>query len=187
MAPAGEGDVKQFNVVPTGRAHPCVKHPTPSTRAITFRRSSRWRSANTSRASRAPGRGEPVASDGVIGLLHRDTALRRDGRVLVIARAMRTRSRRPRIGQWEHPAGGPYVSSPSRQGEPLETHPIIGCERSLSFASARAIESQSRHPAALGRRRSARARSRRSTGRLQAPLPPGRGARRRRAPLEKYG
>jgi hypothetical protein len=41
-------------------------------------------------------------------------------------------------GQWEHPAGGPYVFIAEQQGAPLETHPILWVSDSETFAPDRA-------------------------------------------------
>jgi hypothetical protein len=41
-------------------------------------------------------------------------------------------------GQWEHPAGGPYVFISEQQAGELETHPILRVSDSTAFAPARA-------------------------------------------------
>ena len=41
-------------------------------------------------------------------------------------------------GQWEHPAGGPYVFINEQQDAPLETHPVLWVNDSESFAPDRA-------------------------------------------------
>jgi hypothetical protein len=41
-------------------------------------------------------------------------------------------------GQWEHPAGGPYVFIAEQQAEPLETHPILLVRDCEAFAPDRA-------------------------------------------------
>jgi hypothetical protein len=43
-------------------------------------------------------------------------------------------------GQWEHPAGGPYVFINEQQGAALETHPILRVTDSTAFAPSRAPE-----------------------------------------------
>ena len=43
-------------------------------------------------------------------------------------------------GQWEHPAGGPYVFISERQGDSLATHPILWVNDSESFAPDRAVD-----------------------------------------------
>jgi hypothetical protein len=40
-------------------------------------------------------------------------------------------------GQWEHPAGGPYVFIAEQQDAPLETHPILWVHDSEAFAPDR--------------------------------------------------
>jgi hypothetical protein len=41
-------------------------------------------------------------------------------------------------GQWEHPAGGPYVFITEQQDAPLETHPVLWVNDSEAFAPDRA-------------------------------------------------
>jgi hypothetical protein len=41
-------------------------------------------------------------------------------------------------GQWQHPAGGPYVFINEQQAGPLETHPILRVADSTTFAPDRA-------------------------------------------------
>jgi hypothetical protein len=92
-------------------------------------------------------------------------------------------------GQWEHPAGGPYVFINEQHESELETHPILKVADSAAFAPERApdyaqpftpehwgvVEAFVRDPD--GRRVS-----------LQAPLPPGLTARDADAHhQEKYG
>jgi hypothetical protein len=43
-------------------------------------------------------------------------------------------------GQWEHPAGGPYVFISEQQGGPLETRPILWVNDSESFSPDRAVD-----------------------------------------------
>jgi hypothetical protein len=40
-------------------------------------------------------------------------------------------------GQWEHPAGGPYVFINEQHGADLETHPILRVADSTTFAPVR--------------------------------------------------
>ena len=40
-------------------------------------------------------------------------------------------------GQWQHPAGGPYVFINEQHGADLETHPILRVADSLSFSPDR--------------------------------------------------
>ena len=40
-------------------------------------------------------------------------------------------------GQWEHPAGGPYVFISEQQGSDLEVHPILTVADSTTFAPSR--------------------------------------------------
>jgi len=41
-------------------------------------------------------------------------------------------------GQWDHPAGGPYVFIAEQQGAPLAWHPILAVADSGAFAPGRA-------------------------------------------------
>ena len=41
-------------------------------------------------------------------------------------------------GQWEHPAGGPYVFINEQHDSPLETHPVLRVADSTTFAPDRA-------------------------------------------------
>ena len=43
-------------------------------------------------------------------------------------------------GQWQHPAGGPYVFVNEQLDAPLETHPILRVADSTAFAPARTPE-----------------------------------------------
>ncbi|HVC70038.1 MAG TPA: hypothetical protein VNC61_07200 [Acidimicrobiales bacterium] len=43
-------------------------------------------------------------------------------------------------GQWEHPAGGPYVFINEQHGGELETHPILRVADSLTFSPDRPPE-----------------------------------------------
>jgi hypothetical protein len=43
-------------------------------------------------------------------------------------------------GQWQHPAGGPYVFINEQHDAPLETHPVLRVADSTSFAPDRALD-----------------------------------------------
>jgi hypothetical protein len=43
-------------------------------------------------------------------------------------------------GQWQHPAGGPYVFIAERLDGDLEVHPILGVADSTSFAPERPVD-----------------------------------------------
>jgi len=43
-------------------------------------------------------------------------------------------------GQWEHPAGGPYVFITEQHGAELATHPILHVADSTAFSPARAAD-----------------------------------------------
>jgi hypothetical protein len=81
-----------------------------------------------------------VATDGVIGLYIETRNYGASGAFWSALGYRNTFETDHGSGQWEHPTGGPYVFIAEQQGEPLETHPILGVSDSQSFTSARAVD-----------------------------------------------